>query len=64
MIYYQVNKKSDGISFKKISLIENELFTEKEVIKYNIPLQCVTKINIPKNKTFFNFGCRFKNRDF
>lgn len=60
MKYYKVNKKYDGISINKLTLICNELFTEKEREKYNIPFRFLEERNISKNNIFWSFGCRFE----
>lgn len=62
MKYYKVNKIGDQVFLYryKIMLIENELFTDKERIKYNIPLKYLEKKDISKNNIFFSFGCRFE----
>lgn len=45
-----------------ICLTENELFTDKEVKKYSIPLKNTVKVNISKNDICFFFGARFENK--
>lgn len=62
MKYYKVNKIGDQVFLYryKIMLIENELFTDKERIKYNIPLKYLEEKDISKNNIFFSFGCRFE----
>ncbi len=71
MKYYKVNEAGDGAHIyncfingknTSISLVKNELLTEKERLKYNIPLKYVEEKNISKNKIFWSFGCRFEIR--
>lgn len=67
MKYYKVNTSADQTR-KNVNkcdiLIANELYTEKEVIKFT-PLNSVyvknyfTEVEISKNKTYFFFGARF-----
>lgn len=71
MKYYKVNETGDGVVIyncfidgknTSISLVKNELFTEKEAVKYNIPSKYLEEKNISKNKIFWSFGCRFEIR--
>ena len=71
MKYYKVNEQGDGVYIfncfvngknTSISLIKNELLTEKEREKYNVPLKYLEEKNISKNKIFWSFGCRFEIR--
>ena len=71
MKYYKVNETGDGVIIyncfidgknTSISLVKNELFTEKEAVKHNIPLKYLEEKNISKNKIFWSFGCRFEIR--
>lgn len=58
MLYGVVKSQYNGRVVNGKSLIANELYTEKELIKYNIPNVCVTMMNIPKSKVYFSFGVR------
>ncbi len=49
-------KRKDGSIF-----VANELYTESEAKKYNIPTNYYESINIPKNQVYFFFGARFAN---
>ena len=53
--YIRYGKRGSAVLY----LVENELYTEKEKEKHRIPSRFVDEIEVPKNKTFFNFGCRF-----
>lgn len=61
MIYYQWNKKSIYIHDYDFAIIENELFTKKELQKLHLYSICnlFTKIDLPKSKIYHSFGCRF-----
>ena len=69
MKYYKINAigANKYIRYGKKSallyLIENELYTLKEKEKFKIPSRYVEEMELPKNKTFFNFGARFEYRD-
>lgn len=76
MTYYQVKPEFDGKTlFKKqgqrgysnvgrvpngYNLIANELLTEKEVKKLNVPQMCVDPVNVKKSEVYFCFGARFQ----
>ena len=62
MIYYRVNKNgADKYIFNcKICLLKNEIYTEKEREKYNIPFSYVEKVNISKKNIYWFFGARFE----
>ena len=46
-----------------ISLVKGELFTEREAEKYHIPERAVVKVELPKSKVYWFFGCRFDMGD-
>ena len=60
MKYYKIKKEYDN---KKRSdgsiLIANELYTEKEKEKYNIPTLCCEVVEVSKKKVYWFFGARF-----
>ena len=76
MKYYQVKPEFDGKQLYKkqgqrgyssvykipngYNLIANELLTEKEVEKLNVPQVCVDPVNVKKSEVCFCFGARFQ----
>lgn len=78
MTYYQVKTEFDGKKLYKkcgerglsnvrkipngYNLIANELLTEKEVEKLNVPQICVDPVNLKKSEVYFCFGARFQVR--
>ena len=63
MLYYQVKKQYDNASIFHngkhiITVIENELFTEKEKNNYFIPDKIVNPVIVNKNNTYKIFGVR------
>ena len=61
MLYYQVKKQYDNTNIFHngkhiITVIENELFTEKEKNNYFIPDKIVNPVIVNKNNTYINFG--------
>ena len=62
MKYYKVNENGADrfMHDAKITLVINELFTEKEKNKYKIPDNFVNEVNVCKNNTYWFFGARFK----
>lgn len=54
---YRVNRKPDGI------YVANELYTAGELDKFYLTLEeeneCFEAVEIPKNKVYWCFGCRF-----
>lgn len=61
MKYYKAIKEAYDY-FNKMGTVKNELFTEKErntKVRY-LSDDVFEIVNISKNKTFFNFGCRFE----
>jgi hypothetical protein len=51
---YDNNKRIDGSI-----LVQNELYTKKEIDKYKIDLSKVQEIEVNKNKVYRFFGARF-----
>ena len=78
MKYYRVKPEFDGKTLYKkqrqrgysstykvpngYNLIANELLTEKEVEKLNVPQICVDPVNLKKSEVYFCFGARFQVR--
>lgn len=64
MQYYRVFKESQSVKISnKISLIANELFTEKELSKYNLSDRFIRlnfeRVTESKRNVYFFFGARF-----
>ena len=60
MLYFKVKKEFDQKRRKDNSiLIQNELYTKKELEKFEIPLNRVDTIEISKKDIYFFFGARF-----
>jgi len=60
MLYFKIKKEFDQEKRKDNSiLIQNELYTRKELEKYNIPLNRVDTIEVSKKDIYFLFGARF-----
>ena len=60
MTYYRVIPKYDQNRRKDGSiLIKEELYTEKELKRFQIPSGKCEKIELPKSKVYFSFGARF-----
>lgn len=60
MKYYRIKEEHDNK--KRIDgsiLVGNELYTEKEVEKYHIPISYCDIIEVSRKKTYFFFGARF-----
>lgn len=69
MKYYRVNEKgADRYIFShftngrqsSIHLIKNELYTEKEREKEQIPFSYLEEVNISKKNIYWFFGARFE----
>ena len=65
MIYYRVLPNFDGYNIlkgKRIvrSLIGNELYTDTELKKYNVPNKCVTPVEVSMKSVYHSFGARFE----
>jgi hypothetical protein len=62
MKYFRVNPDFDGVNVGHHRfLIQNELYTEKEVSKYNVPKKYLSECEISEKETYFLFGARFSN---
>ena len=60
MTYYKVKSEYDNKMIgSRHFLVGNELYTEKEAHRLNIPAKCVDKVNVRKCDTYFCFGARF-----
>lgn len=69
MKYFKVPENLDGRAVIKKGLycgkiqrflIENELYTAKELEKYGMAETGFIPVDIPKSKIFWNFGARFE----
>ena len=59
MIYYRTTEYKGN--FPKIyAIVKGELFTEKEVKKYNIPEKILEKVEISRKKIYYFFGARLE----
>lgn len=60
MKYFRVKKESDNVRIGGSHfLVQNELYTEKEVERLRIPEQDLVVVNVRKCDTYFCFGARF-----
>ena len=60
MKYFKVVPAGDQRTIKgKTILVANELYTQKEVNKYKIPLAYIFEVDIKPKETYFFFGARF-----
>jgi len=71
MKYYKVSENLDQKNVYKFNsqkryweystvLIKDELYTERELKYYGIKPEELLVVNVPKNKTYWFFGCRFE----
>lgn len=59
MTYYKVTAEGDNKRIKRdYFLVKGELYTAKELEKYNVPTKFVVPVEIKKNRTAFVFGAR------
>lgn len=60
MNYYKINKfgADQYISKSKLTIFKDELFTEKEMLKYKIPFLFADIVNVSPKNTYFVFGVR------
>lgn len=60
MNYYKINKfgADQYITKSKLTIFKDELFTEKEMLKYKIPFLFADIVNVPLKNTYFIFGIR------
>ena len=60
MVYYRVKKEHDNRARKDGSiLVQNELYTEREVKKFCIPMTYLDKVVEKKSEIYWLFGARF-----
>lgn len=60
MKYYKIKMEYDNKPRKDNNiLVGGELYTKREMEKYNIPFKYCEVVEIPKNKIYFFFGARF-----
>lgn len=60
MKYYKIKQDYDNKRRKDGSiLVGNELYTEKELEKYNIPTSYCDIVEVSRKDTYFFFGARF-----
>ncbi len=61
MVYYKVKPECDQKrkGTKGDIYIENELYTPSEMVKQNLNPAYLEKVEIPKSRVYFSFGCRF-----
>ena len=59
MMYYRAAEYRGN--FPKIyAIAKDELFTKKEIEKYNIPTKILVPVEISKKRVYFFFGARFE----
>lgn len=62
MLYFKVKKEFDNKKKGNNDFyVSNELYTQKEVVKNNLNLNYLEKIELPKNESYFFFGARFNS---
>lgn len=62
MLYYRIKKEFDQKKRKDGQIyIANELYTENEKSRFNIPEKYIESVNISRKKTHFAFGARFSD---
>ena len=63
MKYYRVKEEFDQFrTGKDITLVANELFTQKEIVSKGIPSRAVEEVNISQRNIHWAFGARFENK--
>jgi len=63
MKFYKVKKTADNKQLpKRLIYVKDELFTEKEVERWNVNTAYCDIVLVPKNKTYWLFGARFENK--
>ena len=63
MVYYKVKDNFADRKFGEITLVQNELYTKKEIESNNLPMIAFYKVNVPKERTYCLFGARFDSKD-
>ncbi len=60
MTYYRIKKEFDNHERSDGSIfVQNELYTEREMQRYNVPMQYVEKVSEKKSQVYWLFGARF-----
>ena len=60
MKYLRVTKNIFNVPSPILSLVKDELFTEKEVQKYKLPREHLKPATVSKKNVHFFFGARFE----
>ena len=63
MVYYKVKDNFADRMFGEITLVQNELYTKKEIESNNLPMIAFYKVNVPKERTYCLFGARFDSEE-
>lgn len=63
MVYYKVKDNFADRKFGKIVLVQNELFTKKEIESNNLPMIAFYKVSVPKERVYCLFGARFDSEE-
>lgn len=64
MIYFQVLPQYDNYALpKRLIYVKDELFTPKELKRYNVDINKCRQITCSRKKTYFFFGARFAFRE-
>lgn len=72
MLYYRVKKEYDhkpiykmklGHKYPMFWLVKDELYTEKEKLKYGISDNALEKVLVSKTRTYHLFGARFADEN-
>lgn len=62
MKYFRVKKEYDNVRRNDGDiLVQNELYTEREVDRFKIPQKYLAVVNVRKNDTYWFFGARFSS---
>ncbi len=62
MRYFRVKKEYDNIHTQQDHiLIQNELYTEEELKKYNVQQKHVVPVELNEEDTYWCFGARFSD---
>lgn len=63
MKYYKIKEEIDNKRRNDGSIfVANELYTEREKKKYNIPESYYDIVKISRKRTYFFFGARFESK--
>ena len=63
MVYYKVKDNFADRKFGEITLVQNELYTKKEIERNTLPLIAFYKVKVPKKRTYCLIGARFDSKD-